>query len=246
MDEKIVDHSSNKTLKCVVLFDIDGTLLAGPNRGPSAGFDSMMRAIVAVAGKKGDDPFVDFAGRTDVQIARALLQSSGIASPTRKQAAQVVDHYLEFLEDAVRDKPYRVIGSPEQVIDSLRRRGARVGLGTGNVRAGGRIKLGSAGIGHLFDWTKGGFGDDGESRADLLRFGARSFDPQGKLPVVIVGDTPRDVEAAHDIGALCVGIPYLHNDTTTLQKAGADAMVTTIGSSLVKTIENLIQSGAKN
>lgn len=232
---------SSTALDCVVLFDIDGTLLAGPTAGTSAGFDSMMRAVVKVAGRKGKGPFVDFAGRTDLHIARALLQSCGMTQPTDELVGQVVDRYLEFLKEAVKTKPYTAIGSPEAAVEALRGRNALVGLGTGNVREGGKIKLESAGIGHLFDWSRGGFGDDGDSRAELLRYGVKSLDPDEKLPVIIVGDTPRDVEAAQAIGALCIGIPYLQNDAQALKQAGADAIVTTIDSSLGKVVERLIQ-----
>lgn len=242
MDERKSNQVGNGSLDCVVLFDIDGTLLAGPEEGPSAGFEAMMCAIVDVAGKKGDDPFVDFAGRTDLQIARALLESSGNRNPSREMVLRVVDRYLAFLEVGVHTKPYRVIGFPGEAVEALRSRGALVGLGTGNVRVGGKVKLESAGIAHIFDWKKGGFGDDGESRPDLLLHGVRSFDPKQRLPVVIVGDTPRDVEAARAIGAKCIGIPYLHNDGATLKKAGADVLVDSIDSSLAVHVEQLVRT----
>ncbi|MCP4675319.1 MAG: HAD family hydrolase [Deltaproteobacteria bacterium] len=228
----------------IVLFDIDGTLITGPDKGPSAGFLSMSAALLKVTGKDGRFMSVDFAGRTDVQIARALLVASGEPSPTRDRVADVVDRYVGFLPENMKTTPYSVLGSPRRAVARLREEGAMVALGTGNVRVGGELKLENAGIFDLFDMDKGGYGDDGDTRADLLRAGVLRCSPTGSLPVIIVGDTPHDVSAAHEIGAKCVGVPYRQNDAATLEKAGADTIVDVIDESLVSIALGLLEGGA--
>src|SRR5262249_36288604 len=84
-----------------------------------------------------------------------------------------------------------------------------VGLGTGNIREGARVKLSRVGIYDRFAF--GGFGCDHEDRCELLRFGARrGADLLGALlqdcRVVVIGDTPKDVAAAQGIGAESIGV----------------------------------------
>ena len=243
---------------CVVLLDIDGTLVTGPDNGPSAGLLAMNRAAYLVTssdlfGNPGEfDGLTDmevarrfrlgdpstFAGRTDVQIARQLLVLAGIDPPPENLVTELVDTYVDGLADFAVDIGYTALGDPHMAVPRLNEIGAIVGLGTGNVLPGARTKLISAGIEHLFDLELGGYGGDGETRADLLRIGARRCDPGGNLPVIIVGDTPRDIHAAHEIGAICVGVPYRHNTDLVLTKAGADIIVDSVGSDLVDFVSN--------
>jgi phosphoglycolate phosphatase len=228
--------------RCVVLFDIDGTLLTGPSDGQTAGLMAMHYAARAVTGENARYNTIEFAGRTDYQIARLLLQAAGDENPPKHRLDELVDRYLAHLGDGVKQRPYTVLGAPRRTVERLQQDGAVIGLGTGNVRAGGAIKLKSAGIDDLFDMNNGGFGEDGETRAEVLEAGARRLDETRQLPVIIVGDTPYDVQAAHEIGALCIGVPYRHNDSAVLANAGADATVDEIGDALVDVIERLLKA----
>jgi phosphoglycolate phosphatase-like HAD superfamily hydrolase len=225
----------------VVLFDIDGTLVAGPKRGPSAGLLAMNSAAELLTGVEDTGDPREFAGRTDTQIARMLLQIAGETEPGHERVERLVAEYVKSLAAHVQTVPYSPLGDPAWAIPALERRGARVGLGTGNVRPGAEIKLRSAGILHLFDLDCGGFGDDAHTRDEVLRIGARRCDPSGRLPVLVVGDTPRDVEAARAIGARCVGTPFHRNTEAILRQAGAHAVVEAVGPELVATIEGLLQ-----
>src|SRR5262249_36756957 len=87
--------------------------------------------------------------------------------------------------------------------------GVAVGLGTGNIRAGARVKLRHVGIYDRFRF--GGFGCDHEDRAELLGIGAaRGARLLGAAlracRVIVIGDTPRDVDAARLIGAEAIGV----------------------------------------
>ncbi len=244
--------------RCVVLLDIDGTLVTGPDNGPSAGLLAMNRAAylvtksdlfgtprefagltdmeIAMRFRLGDPE--EFAGRTDIQIARRLLVLAGFDPPPENLVKELVDTYVDGLAVFAVDIGYTALGDLHMAVPRLNEIGAIVGLGTGNVPPGARIKLKSAGIEHLFDLEMGGYGDDGETRADLLRIGARRCDPAGNLPVIIVGDTPRDVLAAREIGAVCVGVPYCENTDSVLTKAGADTIIDAVGPGLVSFVNN--------
>ncbi len=231
------NHSS-----CVVLFDIDGTLVTSAVSGRSAGVRAMSRASLIATGEESRFTGADYAGRTDPEIARMLLEDRGVTEPSREQIRVFLEHYVTALgEEAVR-YPFRALGAPGEAIERLRQSGARVGLGTGNMRKGGFIKLRSAGIADLFDERYGGFGDHGEQRGAVLEQGARSLDPERALPVVIIGDTPRDVSAAHEIGALCVGIPFASNPREALENAGAEVVLDRIDAALADVVMALIQA----
>lgn len=256
----LAEHHGNR-LDCVVLFDIDGTLVAGPEGRPSAGLLSMNRAAFLVTRESliGDPAEVEgltdleiayrfrignpseFAGRTDPQIARRLIEFVEKRPPEEDRVTMLVEHYVEGLPIFIEKNPYRILGDPEGSVVALREAGMIVGLGTGNVAPGARLKLESCGILHLFDLSMGGFGDDGETRAQVLERGVERCDPTGKRPVVIVGDTPRDVEAAIAIGAICIGVPFHANTREVLIDAGAAAVVDEVGPSLVPLISRLIQ-----
>ncbi|MFO8072031.1 MAG: HAD hydrolase-like protein [Polyangia bacterium] len=231
---------SERRPSSIVLFDIDGTLLGAPDSEPSAGFAAMNCAAEELTGKRPYEDVLQFAGRTDVQIARAMLELGGEREPARERVDLLLARYLELLAENVKNRPYVVLGDPRAAVGSLESAGAAVGLGTGNLRSGGLIKLYSAGIDGLFDMSLGGYGDDGHSRAEVLAAGARRCDPSGESPVVIVGDTPHDVWAAHEIGAPCVGVPYRGNNAEVLRDAGADVIVESVQGDLADIVEALI------
>jgi phosphoglycolate phosphatase len=225
---------------CVVLFDLDGTLVAGAAGVPSAGMVAMSLAAGRLTGRRNLGDPAEFAGRTDVQIAHLLLRQGGIRDPKPEQAAELVRLYAEELARQIAVRPYFALGDPAAAVRALDAIGAIVGLGTGNVPRGAEIKLSSAGIAHLFDLARGGYGDQGRDRAEVLSLGARRCDPSGVLPVVVVGDTPRDVAAARAIGAKCVGVPFLGNTAEVLREAGADAVIPAVGAQLAEVVGRLV------
>jgi phosphoglycolate phosphatase-like HAD superfamily hydrolase len=148
---------------------------------------------------------VRFHGMTDRAIIRDGLERIGV--PADDVAIdEVCATYLTALADEMpRSTRFRVLSGASALLDALARRpGLAVGLGTGNLREGARLKLEHAGLFHHFAF--GGFGCDHEDRAALLRVGAvRGAERLGRAldacRVVVIGDTPRDVAAARAIGA---------------------------------------------
>ena len=226
--------------RCVVLFDVDGTLVASADGSPSAGLIAMNVAAQRLTGTSDLGDPVDFAGRTDVQIAFMLLAAGGASDVRPEQAMELVHIYIEELEKQIAQRPYVALGDPGPAVEALVAIGAVIGLGTGNVPRGAALKLQSAGIAHVFDFGRGGYGDDGGERAEVLACGAKRCDPSGALPIVIVGDTPRDVVAAHAIGAQCVGVPFLGNTAPVLLDAGADAVVQAVDVGLAEVVRRLL------
>src|SRR2546430_795717 len=71
---------------------------------------------------------------------------------------RVLASYLEHLEAILRTRRYRPIGEVTRVVAELQASGAVVGIATGNLREGARLKLASAGLEKTFDLGRGGFG----------------------------------------------------------------------------------------
>ena len=205
----------------VLLFDIDGTLLHAGGAG--------RRAVVRVFGERFarrevfDD--VRFHGMTDRAIVRGGLLRAGL-SPDEAAIDAICAAYLAALaEEVPRSTDFRIMPGVAPLLDALAgRQGLAVGLGTGNLRDGARIKLEHARLHHHFAF--GGFGCDAEDRATLLRIGAERGArhlgaPLGDCRVVVIGDTPRDVAGALAIGAESLAVETSGFRSAELLQAGA-------------------------
>lgn len=208
-------------MRTLVLFDIDGTLVAG---GPAKG--AFHTALLEVYGTAGPIEGHEFSGKTDPQIARELLRLAGVVD-------EVIDGGLEALWSAyLRELEVRLPGSPMTVlpgvtalVGALESEGeVALGLVTGNILGGARLKLGSSG---LPAWDVGGFGSDHEFRNHLPGFALRrALERWGvEFPgdrVVVVGDTPRDVECGRHHGTRTVAVATGSFGATVLAASGAD------------------------
>lgn len=174
----------------------------------------MERAFVEV-GADGTALDFSFAGMTDPAIVRLGLTRVGRAADAHA-IAEVLAAYLSVLEEEVALAEAYVVhtGIPQALETVAGWPGVAIGLGTGNIQDGARVKLSRAGLYERFAF--GGFGSDAEDRAELLRVGAsRGAAHLGvsrdQCRVVVIGDTPKDVAAALAIGAEAVGVgtgPY--------------------------------------
>ncbi|MCC6621777.1 MAG: haloacid dehalogenase-like hydrolase [Deltaproteobacteria bacterium] len=213
----------------VFLFDVDGTLL----RGDGAGRRAMERALAEVVGREGASasPFegVRFDGATDRALVRTALGALGAEPPDVERLIDVVlARYLRALTDELaRGAALRALEGAAELAAALAELGV-VGLGTGNVEIAAHMKIGAVGMGHLFAF--GGYGSDAERRADLLAIGAaRGAALAGRTldlcDVVVIGDTPRDIEAGQAIGATVVAVATGSFSGDELTAAGADLVV---------------------
>lgn len=211
----------------VLLFDVDGTLLTTVGAGRRA----LERSFMALHGTAAALSDIRLNGMTDRAIVRQALAAMGRPS-TGDVAERAIDavlaHYLETLADEVAAASGLALhpGVPA-LLDALAAMPhVALGLGTGNVREGARLKLGRVGAFDRFRF--GGFGCDHEERAELLRIGARrGADLLGTSPagcrVVVIGDTPLDVAAGRAIGADVVGVGTSGVDPGELIRHGARA-----------------------
>jgi phosphoglycolate phosphatase-like HAD superfamily hydrolase len=191
----------------VLLFDIDGTLITSGGAGRRA----MERAFLEQYGRAEALAGILLDGMTDRLIVRLVIERLE-HEPTEAAIDAVLAVYLRALADEVTrvaNDRYRVHRGMHDAIAVGTRQGAAIGLGTGNLRAGAKIKLDRVELHGHFGF--GGFGCDAEARVELIRIGAeRGAQALGvhvsECRVVVIGDTPKDVEAALGIGAEAVGV----------------------------------------
>lgn len=225
----------------VVLFDLDGTVLTFEGPAPGPGRTALDRAVHELYGFEGASAGVRFAGGTDRGLVRTMLRRLGV-SEDGDTIDRVLASYLVHLEAVLRARRYRPIGDVASAVDALKTRGATVGVATGNVRAGARLKLGSAGLASAFDLALGGFGCDAEPRAEIVRIaaercaGGAGANGGGTRPLVVVGDTEHDVRAGRAAGARVVGVALGEEARAELEGAGADIVVDACGDDLVRAV----------
>jgi len=213
----------------IALFDIDGTLLRAGGAG--------RRAVELALGEVLDNlstevslHSVEFAGRTDPWIVRTALRQYGVAADDaliQEVLRRYVAHLPRELELA---RAFEVLPGVLSLLSELSARDDLVmGLGTGNTEPAAYAKLARGGLDSFF--TFGGFGSDHSDRTELLRAarnrGLKRAGPRAAgARVVVIGDTPHDVAAAHAIGARCVAVSTGGYDTPALEAAGASIVVT--------------------
>lgn len=208
----------------IILFDVDGTLI----RSGGAATRALERAFAVALGLEDVVADFSFAGMTDRLIFRRMLEAQGLEAG-EDHIERILEAYPEILrEEIAAAEGYRVNPGIEEGLQALALSGrgdVAVGLGTGNVEEGARIKLERADLNRHFPF--GGFGCDAEDRAELLAAGAargaeRLGRPVAECSVLVVGDTPRDVSAAHAIGARCLALATGGASRPALAEAGAD------------------------
>ena len=209
-------------MRCLLLFDIDGTLVSG---GPAK--EAFEAALIETFGTAGPEGSTDFSGKTDRQIARELLR--GVGRSDEEIDAGLDDlfaRYLDGLERLLPTDPMRVLPGVEPLVEVLRARDEiALGLLTGNVADGARLKLSASGLFQHF--PVGSFGSDSEFREELPAVAvARAHSRWGVAfapdEVIVIGDTPRDVSCGRAHGARTVAVATGRFGAGELREAGAD------------------------
>ncbi len=213
----------------LVLFDIDGTLLWSDGSGRRA----MEGALLEIFGDVTGPPEYRYDGKTDQQIVREVMRHNGRDDAhIDERMEKLLLRYLAGLEHELLDRsrgPHLFPGVPE-LLDALEARAnVTLGLLTGNLREGAALKLRAVGID--FERFKiGAFGSDHEARSDLPALAQRRAREELGLDVigdsvVVIGDTPADVQCGRSIGARAIGVATGRFSTAELMRAGAAAVL---------------------
>ncbi|MCW3063393.1 MAG: Haloacid dehalogenase domain protein hydrolase, partial [Solirubrobacterales bacterium] len=206
----------------LVLFDIDGTLLGGATDAHVRALHDALQEVHGVA-----EPWrvrVEAAGRTDGEIARAILLGHGLsAERIDARADDVREACCRFhAELLVEDLSHTVLPGVLELLTELDSADdVQLALLTGNFEPVARRKLKQAGIGRFFPSGQGAFGSDGEDRAALPAIARRRASRHPRERTVIVGDTPRDIACARADEIGCVAVATGSAPASELARADA-------------------------
>lgn len=189
----------------LILFDIDGTLITSGGAGERA----LRVALKDQFGIDDDLKTIEIAGRTDSGIVRQICRQHGLAE-TSENFAKFLDGYLYRLAELLPQVQGRLLPGIIPLLEALKaREDVVLGLLTGNIERGAKLKLEHYGVWHYFEF--GAFADDHHDRNELGRFAcSRALERKGvEFPpeqIYVLGDTPHDVSCARAFGAKAIAI----------------------------------------
>lgn len=191
----------------LVLLDIDGTLI----HSAGAGSEAFCKVLEHVFQKEPSQlREKSFAGRTDLSLVSEVFQDYNIPE-TQQNFQRFWEIYPHLLHHYMPRFPGQQLDGAEQFVQAFYRWNPRpmIGLLTGNIRIGAEIKLRHFGLWSYFEM--GAFGCEHAQRNELSILAKRKAeralgeDLRGDQ-ILIVGDTPSDIEAAKYIDARCLAV----------------------------------------
>ena len=217
-------QSSLFPVKTLLLWDIDGTLIASGGAGMRA-LTVGLRNVFGVDGSLED---IDFAGRTDRWIMREVFRKFSLAV-TEENFSRFFDGYVAALPAELANPNARVLPGVREILRALAgRRDVAQGLLTGNMRRGAQAKLAHHGLWEHFPF--GAFADDSEHRNELGPHAVRRalehhgvrFDGKN---VWVIGDTPHDIACGNAIGASTLAVATGGSSVEQLQSYAPTAVL---------------------
>jgi phosphoglycolate phosphatase len=224
MHPRAPDAAERSAAACkLLLFDVDGTLLK------SCG--ASLRAMTTAARRWFGPAFsleeVDRNGRLDPDIIKASLDLNGVQA-TAGQLDAFRESYLEELRAGVATS--RILPGVSGLLAGLRAvEGVLLGLVTGNYAEAARIKLEAVRIDPSW-FVANGFGEQAATRSRLVRRAMETAASLARRPiagrdVIVIGDTPRDVESAKAAGCRALAVATGNYPRDVLESTGADLVL---------------------
>jgi phosphoglycolate phosphatase len=221
-------HTKRMADHRILLFDIDGTLVSTGGAGAVA----WRRAFEELHGIPADIGKYTDAGMTDPDVGAKTFESVLGREPTPHELAQLVQRRLEHLPEAVAESEgYKVLPGVPERLRQLSRDGHLIGLITGNGDGAAFTKLAR---GDLVRWFSfGAYATAGLRRAGIVRQAVERGEAflgedVPNAQIYVIGDTPLDIEAAHEAGCTAIGVATGKFDVAALREAGADHVIETM------------------
>ncbi|MGA7857467.1 MAG: HAD family hydrolase [Terracidiphilus sp.] len=215
------------------LFDIDGTLLRSRDR---VHFDSVATSVKRVTGFEITLAGIAIHGNTDTGILREACSRAGIPDQVLETQISAI---LEAMSRNVAERRHELdlvlMRGVKDALSHLAARGALLGVATGNLEMIGWIKIEEAGLREWFRF--GGFSDNFPIRSELIGHAARKARELAgpAASVCVVGDTPRDIEAARANGLAVIAVATGHFSFDALLEYRPEVCATSLADLLAAT-----------
>jgi phosphoglycolate phosphatase len=189
----------------LLLFDIDGTLVDTGGAGIQALKDVLREKFGIADELRG----IEIAGKTDSGIVHQILRKQQMAV-TAETTRAFLDLYVEFLARELPGRRGRLLPGIAELLPRLRTRPQNVlGLLTGNLERGAKLKLTHYGLWDFFEF--GAFADDHHDRNELGPFAQRRAREKHAIDfasaeIDVIGDTPHDIACGKAIGARTIAV----------------------------------------
>jgi phosphoglycolate phosphatase len=216
----------------LALFDIDGTLILTGG----AGMRAFYRALAQVFSLAVDSEVIRPDGKTDPIIALEMLRHFGRESLWTEESRQALfGCYLSCLDEemllAHGNGHVRVLPGVRDLLEALAARpDYSLGIVTGNLAAGAKIKLVRAGLDPYFGF--GGYGSDSDDRTVLIRMamerGSQAVAPERVEAAIVIGDTPLDIIHGRAAGASVIGVASARYTMDELAAHAPDLLVSNL------------------
>jgi phosphoglycolate phosphatase len=216
------------------LFDIDGTLLRSRDR---VHMDSLPASVRKVLGIEVSLEGVSLAGNTDTSILREACALAGVPPEVLEpQMAAILEGMCANVAGRRHELQPILMPGVEDTLKYLAERGATLGVATGNLEMIGWIKVERAGLREWFRF--GGFSDRFPLRSDLIGNAAMKAREltNAQATVCVVGDTPRDIEAAHENSLPVIAVATGHFSFDELLEHKPEVCTTTLADLLHATL----------
>jgi phosphoglycolate phosphatase-like HAD superfamily hydrolase len=211
-------------VKSILLFDIDNTLL----KNTISHHRAFEIAFSRMYGVQSNVQAINPHGKTDLQIINEVLKQADLSdSEINTKLKNCLEIIIDLFMEMVKDESLTVIAGVRELIQSLFTDGYLLGLVTGNLEAIAWEKLRRAGLKGFFGF--GGFGSDNSRRAELVGIALSRaqavYGGNNNRPVILIGDTPLDIEAGKEAGVHTIGVATGKFNEEELRNSRADAVI---------------------
>jgi phosphoglycolate phosphatase len=213
----------------LALFDIDGTLITSPDQLAVRATEAAIAAFMGFCGSPNEiehSGFTDLKTFTELGVARGLTPAEALSRAEMALIHKDSLYGLLVSQQAVLEPLTNCHGAAEFIAELLRR-GVRLGIFTGNTPLIARYKIIRAGL-NPDDFMIFGYGQEYLEKLEVLK----NLIAQAKkiLPalrsseILVIGDTPTDIAAAHHVGARALGVAGGRHNLEILRLAGAQTV----------------------
>jgi phosphoglycolate phosphatase-like HAD superfamily hydrolase len=215
----------------IPLFDVDGTLVTGLGKTSGVHGKSYDAALATVYNLTASYKEINVQGMIDPQIIVEIVQTHEISrDKAMEKLPQVFQVMRNYIQEHKHEAHYETLPSVKTLLELLHSKHVLIGLLTGNLIEAAKMKLEPAGL-----WKYVNFGAYGPEASSLKRVELVSV-AQSKVSellkrdvalseLVIIGDTPKDIECAKQGGITSIGVATGMYTIKNLEQAGADLTV---------------------